>query len=128
MAPAVPAQSDYAEEDPGAPPSMQEVIDDLAMRFVVNCPAEEQESFERLLFQVEAAFWFYDDQYREIWPNTYPKMTMLDFAQAMFKHCELLTKFAPQVPKIYEAFTIFLIVVNVIWRGGQPRVSHVAQL
>ena len=81
------------------------MIDDLALRFVVNCPPEEQESFERLLFQVEAAYWFYDDQYREIWPNTYPKMTMLDFAQAMFKHCELLTKFAPQVPKIYEAFT-----------------------
>ena len=34
-------------EDPrgaGRPaPSMQDVIDDLAMRFVVNCPAEEQE-------------------------------------------------------------------------------------
>ena len=92
-------------DDVGEAAAFKEVIDDLALRFVVNCPPEEQESFERLLFQVEAAFWFYDDQYREIWPNTYPKMTMLDFAQAMFKHCELLTKFAPQVPKIYEAFT-----------------------
>ena len=42
------------------------MLDDLAMRFVVNCPQEEQESFERLLFQVEQAFWFYQDQYSEI--------------------------------------------------------------
>ena len=47
------------EEDLGPPPDLKDVIDDLAIRFVVNCPAEEQESFERLLFQVEAAFWFY---------------------------------------------------------------------
>ncbi len=55
------------------------------MRFVVNCPAEEQESFERLLFQVEAAFWFYDDQYREIWPDAFPTLTLLTFAQKLFQ-------------------------------------------
>ena len=30
----------------GTAPKLDEVLDDLAMRFVVNCPAEEQESFE----------------------------------------------------------------------------------
>ena len=40
-------------EEAGAAPKLDEVLDDLAMRFVVNCPAEEQESFERLLFQVD---------------------------------------------------------------------------
>jgi len=91
--------------DPGDPPSLQEVIDDLALRFVVNCPPEEQESFERLLFQVEAAFWFYDDQYREIWPETFPPFNLLSFAQQMFKCCELLKPFEKQTKEIYEAFT-----------------------
>ena len=60
-------------------------MDDLAMRFVVNCPAEEQESFERLLFQVEAAFWFYDDQYREVWPDDFATHNLLSFSQQLFK-------------------------------------------
>ena len=29
-------------DDHGPPPALQMVMDDLAMRFVVNCPAEEQ--------------------------------------------------------------------------------------
>lgn len=66
-------------------PSCSQVLDDLAVRFVLNCPAEEQESFERLLFQVEAAFWFYDDQYREIWPHAFPTLTLLTFSQQLFQ-------------------------------------------
>ena len=79
-------------EEPGEPPSLQEVMDDLAFRFVVNCPAEEQETTERLLFQVEAAYWFYDDQYREIWPSVFPTHSLLTFAQQMFHHCSLLQR------------------------------------
>lgn len=77
------------------------------MRFVVNCPAEEQESFERLLFQVEAAFWFYEDQYREIWPDAFPTLTLLTFAQRMFTSCPLLSAFAPRTKEIYDAFTSY---------------------
>lgn len=91
----------------GAAASLQEVMDDLALRFVVNCPDEEQGSFERLLFQVEAAFWFYDDQYREIWPDVYPEFNMLSFVQAMFKHCELLSAFEHRTKEIYEAFRLY---------------------
>lgn len=98
-------------EDPrgaGRPaPSMQDVIDDLAMRFVVNCPAEEQESFERLLFQVEQAFWFYDDQYREVWPGALPTLTMVTFCQKLFKHCPLLKAFEPRAEEIYQIFRTY---------------------
>ncbi|KAL1514469.1 hypothetical protein AB1Y20_003568 [Prymnesium parvum] len=93
--------------DVGPPPSIQEVMDDLAMRFVVNCPAEEQESFERLLFQVEAAFWFYDDQYREVWPDTFVQHNLLSFSQQLFKHCSLLSQFEHRAKEIYDAFTLY---------------------
>ena len=91
-------------EEHGTPPAMQDVIDDLAMRFVVNCPAEEQESFERLLFQVEAAFWFYDDQYREIWPHHFKTHTLLTFAQELFTRCPLLSHFQHRAKEIYDVF------------------------
>ena len=91
----------------GQAPKLDEVLDDLAMRFVVNCPAEEQESFERLLFQVEAAFWFYEDQYREIWPDDFPSLTLLTFAQRMFKSCPLLTGLQQKTKEIYNAFTAY---------------------
>ena len=42
----------------------KEVLDDLCMRFVLNCPEEELRSWERLLFQVEQAHWFYEDHVR----------------------------------------------------------------
>ena len=93
------------EEELGPPPDLKDVIDDLAIRFVVNCPAEEQESFERLLFQVEAAFWFYEDQYREIWPHAFPVLNLLGFAEKLFSECDLLTPFASKTKEIYETFT-----------------------
>ena len=89
----------------GEPPPLAEVLDDLAMRFVVNCPAEEQESFERLLFQVEAAFWFYEDQYHEIWPHKFPSMKLLQFSQQLFSSCPLLKPFEKRTKEIYDAFT-----------------------
>lgn len=89
----------------GAAPALDEVLDDLAMRFVINCPVEEQESFERLLFQVEAAFWFYEDQYREIWPTAFPQLTLLTFSQRMFKSCPLLAPLESKTKEIYTAFT-----------------------
>ena len=91
--------------EPGEAPSLQEVMDDLALRFVVNCPEEERCSSERLLFQVEAAFWFYDDNYREIWPNVFPTYNLLTFAEQMFRTCSLLKGFERHAKDLYESFT-----------------------
>jgi len=95
----------------GEPPPLDEVLDDLAMRFVVNCPAEEQESFERLLFQVEAAFWFYEDQYKEIWPHAFPTLNLFTFAQQLFKTCPMLKSFAPKTKQIYDAFMSYKLSI-----------------
>ena len=70
-----------------------------------------QESFERLLFQVEAAFWFYDDEYREIWPHAFPCFTLLQFAQKLFSMCDLLKPFAPRTEELYEKFRQYKIQI-----------------
>lgn len=41
----------------------------MCRRFVLNQPAEELASFERILFAVEQAHWFYEDVTRETDPN-----------------------------------------------------------
>jgi mRNA-decapping enzyme subunit 2 len=38
-----------------------QVLEDICSRFLLNCPEEEYDSFERLFFQIEEAHWFYSD-------------------------------------------------------------------
>jgi hypothetical protein len=76
-----------------------------------RAPSLPQESFERLLFQVEAAFWFYDDEYREIWPHAFPCYTLLQFAQKLFSMCELLTPFARRTEELYDKFRQYKIQI-----------------
>eukprot|EP00171_Calliarthron_tuberculosum_P015346 IDg15346t1 len=66
-------------------PSLDEVLDDLCTRFLVNLPDEEFKSFERLFFAVESAHWFYDDFFRERDPRL-PRLQLKAFAQKLFDH------------------------------------------
>lgn len=38
----------------------EDLLEELAARFVLNCPEEELNSFERILFLVEQAHWYYE--------------------------------------------------------------------
>ena len=49
--------------------ALQDAFDDLSVQFIMNCPAEEFQSFERLFFQLEQAHWFYEDFMREQSPS-----------------------------------------------------------
>jgi mRNA-decapping enzyme subunit 2 len=56
----------------------QELLEDLCSRFVLNAPEEELRSFERILFYVEQAHWFYEDYTME--QNQYLKsLTLREF-------------------------------------------------
>eukprot|EP00656_Telonema_subtile_P037379 TRINITY_DN41589_c0_g1_i1.p2 TRINITY_DN41589_c0_g1~~TRINITY_DN41589_c0_g1_i1.p2 ORF type:complete len:104 (-),score=30.77 TRINITY_DN41589_c0_g1_i1:93-404(-) len=69
--------------------SLDEAMADLASRFVVNCPSEEQESINRCMWQVEAAHWFYDDVYRKHHRDL-PFLKFKDFSMAFFKELSLI--------------------------------------
>merc|ERR1711998_156538 len=85
-------------------PSLKDVLEDLCSRFVINCPVEEQESFERLFFQIETAHWFYEDFYREQYPQALPAFNLRNFAEQLFKQCSLLHPYRAQTGQIFEAF------------------------
>lgn len=83
--------------------TLEEVIDDLCFRFILNCPAEELTSFERLCFQVELAHWFYEDYYREADPRL-PAMSLSSFARRLFQQCEVLRPHEQHLHQILQDF------------------------
>lgn len=67
------------------------VLEDLLVRFVINCPDEDLSSIERVFFQVEEAQWFYTDFIRQLNPSL-PSMKMKGFAPKLLSKCPLLWK------------------------------------
>ncbi|KAJ1622442.1 hypothetical protein T492DRAFT_1062552 [Pavlovales sp. CCMP2436] len=90
-----------------AGPPLVDLLDDLVSRFVLNCPDEEKASFERLFFQIESAFWFYDDHYREKYPDQYPMLTLKGFAEKLFKHCAVLKPYKDQSAQLFAQFAAY---------------------
>lgn len=84
-------------------PALKLVIDDLCMRFLVNLPAVEYESFERLFFAIESAHWFYDDFYRENNPSL-PRLPLKAFAAKLFDNTDLLRHHGDKVDQLTARF------------------------
>ncbi|KNA04131.1 hypothetical protein SOVF_202500 [Spinacia oleracea] len=94
----------------GLPP--QELLDDLCSRFVLNVPKEDQQSFERILFLVEYAHWFYEDNTVENNPSL-KSFTLKEFTSLMFNSCEVLKPYVPHIDDIFKDFTSYKVRVPV---------------
>ncbi|KAJ1991865.1 mRNA-decapping enzyme subunit 2 [Coemansia sp. RSA 1358] len=92
--------------------SFDEILDDLASRFIINVPEEELQEIERICFQIEQAHWFYDDFVREKNPSL-PSMTLKTFAGRMFRHCPLLSQWAHDSEAAYQTFLEYKFKVPV---------------
>ena len=76
---------------------LDEVLDDLCIRFILNCPTLEEEQmegidsrvFETLFFQLEEAFWFYYDFHR-VKHKSLPKYKFSMFCEKMYARCPIL--------------------------------------
>ncbi|KAG0148804.1 hypothetical protein CROQUDRAFT_721469 [Cronartium quercuum f. sp. fusiforme G11] len=70
--------------------SLEEVLEDLASRFILNLPTVESTQIERVCFQVEQAHWFYEDFVR---PNNLlnlPSYNLKAFTKLFFDKCHFL--------------------------------------
>lgn len=94
----------------GLPP--QELLDDLCSRFVLNVPKEDQQSFERILFLVEYAHWFYEDNSVENNPSL-KSFTLKEFTSLMFNSCDVLKPYVPHIDDIFKDFTSYKVRVPV---------------
>ena len=59
-------------------------------RFIVNLPAEELESVERICFQIEQAHWYYEDFVRPQAAHL-PSYSLRKFSEVVFRTCPLLS-------------------------------------
>ncbi|PSS33391.1 MRNA-decapping enzyme subunit like [Actinidia chinensis var. chinensis] len=94
----------------GLPP--QELLDDLCSRFVLNVPKEDQQSFERILFLVEYAHWFYEDNSVEENPSL-KSFTLKEFTSLMFNSCDVLRPYVAHIDDIFKDFTSYKVRVPV---------------
>jgi len=86
---------------------MDLALDDLATRFILNCPAETaRDEMMLLMFEVEKAFWFYLDFWREH-DTTLPSLNMRDFSRKLFGHCAMLQPYAGQLDTILTKWNAY---------------------
>lgn len=94
----------------GNPP--QELLDDLCSRFVLNVPKEDQQSFERILFLVEYAHWFYEDNSVEKNPSL-KSFNLKEFTSLLFNSCDVLRPYVAHIDDIFKDFTSYKVRVPV---------------
>lgn len=94
----------------GLPP--QELLDDLCSRFVLNVPKEDLQSFERILFLVEYAHWFYEDNSVEKNPSL-KSLTLKEFTSLLFNSCDVLRPYVAHIDDIFKDFTSYKVRVPV---------------
>uniref|UniRef100_A0AAV1T638 Nudix hydrolase domain-containing protein n=1 Tax=Peronospora matthiolae TaxID=2874970 RepID=A0AAV1T638_9STRA len=94
-------------------PSVAEVMDELQSRFLVNLPASELASSERLFFQIEQCYWFYEDFYADQYAHV-PHVKLNDFASRIFAHCPLLQPLAHRCDELFQDFKTYQRQVPVV--------------
>ncbi|KAJ4425035.1 mRNA-decapping enzyme subunit 2 [Gnomoniopsis sp. IMI 355080] len=78
------------------PRTVEEWLDDLCVRFVVNLPHDELSGFDRIGTHVEEAHWFYEDFIRPLDP-TLPQMNLRVFSLRLLAHCPLTSHCEPDL-------------------------------
>ncbi|RKO87441.1 Dcp2, box A domain-containing protein, partial [Blyttiomyces helicus] len=81
-------------------------------RFIINVPAEELSSVERICFQIEQAHWFYEDFVREENPRL-PSFSLKNFCARFFRHCPLLHRWAHDHDRAFQTFMEYKVRVPV---------------
>lgn len=89
-----------------------EILDELAVRFILNMPQQEKNDMMRVMFKVEEAHWFYIDFYVNGEPERkLASGTMREFAEHMFRHVPPLQPHAGKVDEIMQTWREYKIAV-----------------
>ncbi|KAI0275077.1 Dcp2, box A domain-containing protein [Gloeopeniophorella convolvens] len=83
--------------------TIDEVLDDLSSRFILNLPDGELASLERICFQVEQAHWYYEDFIREENPK-FPSLPLKKFSEMFFQACPLLERWSGDHDGAFDHF------------------------
>lgn len=84
--------------------TLDRALEDLLVRFIINCPPEDLSSVERELFQFEEASWFYTDFIKLMNPSL-PNLKIKSFAQQIIKLCPLVWKWEVKAEQALQKFS-----------------------
>ncbi|KAH9303079.1 hypothetical protein KI387_014662, partial [Taxus chinensis] len=84
----------------------RDLMQSLSSRFVWNAARDDRDSLPMLMFRVEEAHWFYEDQVRVEHPHL-RSMCFKEFAASMFVSSEALKPFAGDIDEVLEEFRRF---------------------
>ncbi|QLQ79670.1 hypothetical protein HG537_0C03180 [Torulaspora globosa] len=84
--------------------SVDRALEDLLVRFIINCPPEDLSSVERELFHFEEASWFYTDFIKLLNPNL-PSFKIKSFAQHIIRLCPLVWKWDIKADEALQKFS-----------------------
>lgn len=85
-------------------PTLEQALDDVEARFLYNLPKSELEHTERLFFQIEQAYWFYEDFKADVFSNLPHFSTLKSFATKLFSHSALLSKAGDKFQELFSDF------------------------
>ncbi|KAH8120314.1 DCP2-domain-containing protein [Phellopilus nigrolimitatus] len=92
--------------------SLDDVLEELSTRFIMNLPDQEMASVERMCFQVEQAHWYYEDFMREANPKL-PTLTLKKFSSIFFNASPLLRQWSPDHEVLFNTFMHYKVRVPV---------------
>lgn len=92
--------------------TLANALQDLVVRFVINCPKADLEATERLFFQIEEAQWYYEDFVR-VENRSFPSMKMRIFCERLFAACPILHNYSRDMLADLEKFQSYKSVIPV---------------
>jgi mRNA-decapping enzyme subunit 2 len=88
-----------------APASLDDALEDVETRFLYNLPESELNSPERLFYQIEQAYWYYEDFKADKFSHLPHFSTLKAFATKIFSHCELLKNMSNKFSQLFSEFS-----------------------
>ncbi|EDO18593.1 hypothetical protein Kpol_1048p23 [Vanderwaltozyma polyspora DSM 70294] len=86
--------------------SLDRILEDLLVRFILNVPPEDLSSVERELFHFEEASWFYTDFIKLINPQL-PSLKIKSFATNIIRMCPLVWKWDIKADQALQKFSLY---------------------
>lgn len=87
--------------------ALDEALDDVESRFLYNVPVEYLQQVDRLFFQIEQAYWYYEDFKADLNPVLPHFSNLKTFATKIFSHCPLLHKVEDKFQELFSDFRTY---------------------
>jgi mRNA-decapping enzyme subunit 2 len=84
--------------------TVEKCLEDVEVRFLYCLPEEEFMQADRLFFQIEQAWWFYEDFYADKYEHLPHFKKLVRFAELIFLHCPLLHKLKHKFEELFAEF------------------------